>query len=189
MADQNPRGQTPAAYDSRLSEPLVPSTSLVEDLGEIVDDIRQIATDLGARPYTVHVVRVRWSGGQVGRGEPTVVSETSMLPTPKVAEVGALDRATDAAGIVERGDVILTGVSPRYTEDELEAMFATGDGDEVFVEVRVDRRDGTTKPRRFALARAPERRPTMADWRLLLRRHSGDRERTGARRPARQERW
>jgi len=191
LADQNPRGFLAPSFDTSLSETILPETTLVEDLAEVADDIRQIATDLGARPYTVHAIRVRWEGGEVGRGEPVPSFEVQLLPTPKLSGISSFDRYNAEAGAVERGDMVLTGVSPRYSESDIDTMFGVdaGPDEECFVEVRIDQRDGNTIRRRFALAKPPERRPTMCDWRVSIRRHSGDRQVDGTRRPERQERW
>jgi hypothetical protein len=158
----------------------------------VADDIRQLRTELGASPYTVHAVRIRWSGGEVGRGEPSPSLDVQLLPTPKMSSgVSAFDRANEAAGAVERGDMTLTGVSPRYSESDFDTMLGVGGdpAEECFIEIRIDQRDGQTIRRRFTLAKPPERRPTMVDWRLVLRRYAGDRAVDGTRRPARQERW
>lgn len=190
--ETNPRGANAPSYDTSLSENTgTQKCNLVESLGAVVDDIRQIATDLGARPYTVHAVRVKWSGGEVGRGKPTVSSDIELLPTPKVTGVNSMSRDTEAQGAIERGDVNLTGVSARYTEDDIERMIGVDadKSEECFFEIRIDQRDGCTKRRRFTLARPPERRPTMIDWRISLRRHSGDRRIDGARRTTRDEAW
>jgi len=188
----NPRGPTPPAYDGRLEEPvIVGPCNFIEGLGPCVDSIRQIATDLGARPYTVHSVKVTWSGGEVGRGEATVTSDQAILPTPLVRQVGSMSREQTDAGSAERGDVILTGVSPRYTEDEIEQLFGVDEqpGVERFIEVRIDSRDGQAKRRRFVLGAPPERRPTFADWRIKLARQDSDRRRDGSRRETRERVW
>lgn len=196
MADDhqpNPRGPFPATYDPGLDEGAKGgSCNLVEGLGDAVDDIRQIATDLGARPYTYHSITVRWSGGEIGRGEETVVKDVKLLPTPRTQPVGFLDRSQENAGVVERGDITLTGISPRYTEDEIEELFGVvkpGEEYEVFIEQRIDGRDGQTRRRRFVLAGAPERRPTRVDWRVTLRRADGERLRDGSVRIAREQVW
>jgi hypothetical protein len=146
--------------------------------------------ELGVRPYTVHAVKVRWSGGEVGRGEPSPLLDLQILPTPKQVSIGSMAREAEAAGAVERGDVMLSGVSPRYTEDEIDSMFGVGAAadEECFIEIRMDARDGTgQRRRRFTLAKPPERK--TSEWRVTLRRSTGDRARDGTRRPARQERW
>lgn len=190
--ETNPRGENAPSYDPSLKEnDGTGACNLVESLGDVVDDIRQIASDLGARPYTVHAVRVLWSGGEVGRGQPSISQDIALLPTPKVANISIFSRDVDNAGAVERGDATLTGISPRYTEHDIDTMIGVDSdpAEECFIEVRIDERDGCTKRRRFTLARPPERRPTMADWMMVLRRHSGDRLVDGRRRVARDERW
>lgn len=187
----NPRGPTPSLYDSDLREESNPGSSLVESLGDVVDDIRQIAVDLGARPLTYHSVTIRWSGGEVGRGEPTVIREIPILPTPKTEPAGYLDRKLEAGGTVERGDIILSGISPRFTEDEIDALFGINSppGEETFVEQRIDTRDGLTRRRRFVLAKAPERRETRCDWKAVLRKADGDRQLDGSVRAQREQKW
>ena len=131
----NPRGPTPPVYDPGLKERTTGgSCNLVEGLGEMVDDIRQIASDLGARPYTYHSVTVEWSGGVIGRGEAKVVKDTAIVPTPETRPVGYLDRDLDPGGVAERGDVTLTGISPRFTEElfALQRAIRTGDGAHLF---------------------------------------------------------
>jgi len=192
MADEtspNPRGPQPPTHDPDLGElGYSAGRSLIESLADVVDDARQIAVDLGARPKTVHAVRVRWSGGEIGRGEPLVVADVALLPTPKVSESG-LDRPLSSGGAQERGDVVLTGVSTRYTEDELAIYLAAAgvEAHEAFFEIRLDERDGSTTRRRYTLAKPPERR--LFDWRVTLRRQDTDRARSGAPRPDRAARW
>lgn len=178
----NPRGPRPASNDPALGEPGYKARcSLVEELGEVADDLRQIAADadFGLRPYTVHIVRASWSGGSPGRGVPVVALDVPLLPTPKLSMTG-LSRDSREGGVLERGDARLEGVSPRYTEDELESYFASTDTEEAFVEIRIDERDGSTKRRRFTLSKPPIRRPERFDWLLVLSRQDGDRKRSGA---------
>lgn len=195
MADDhqpNPRGPTPSLFDADLHESSSGKCgNLVDGLGSMVDDIRQIATDLGARPHTYHSVTVKWTGGEKGRGEASVVSDVAILPTPRTESVGWLDREQEAGGVAERGDIVLTGISPRFTEDEIDVLFGVSveEGLEVFIEQRIDQRDGNTRRRRFMLAKAPERRPTRLDWRVTLRRADGDRARDGEARAQRERKW
>lgn len=177
---ENPRGPIPATHDSDLREKrFCARDSLVEELGEVADDLRQLATDFGLRPYTVHIVRTSWTGGEIGRGQADVSLDLPLLPTPKLSMTG-VSRESREAGVLERGDARLEGVSPRYTEDELAGYFSATDAEEAFIEIRIDERDGTTKRRRFTLARPPVRRPDRFDWLLVLKRADGDRLRSGA---------
>jgi hypothetical protein len=187
----NPRGPQPPTYDPTLGElGHRAGRSLVEELGEVADDIRQIAVDLGARPYTVHAVRIRWSGGAKGRGDPQRIFDTPLKPTPVVGAIGGGERRLDPAGVVERGSCILTEVSARYTEDELTTYLSEPEeGDEAFFEITIDPRDGHPLRRRFVLANPPERRPTRCDWRLTLEAQDGDRLRDGSPRAPRERVW
>lgn len=187
----NPRGPTPPLYDGGLGESQGTGT-LVQSLEDDIDDIRQVATDLGARPHTYHSVTITWSGGEIGRGEPTVTRDVAIVPTPRTQAVGWLDRTTEAGGTTERGDIVLTGISPRFTEDEIDELFGTVEleaGVETFVEQRIDQRDGTTRRRRFMLAKTPERRPTNLDWRVTLRKADGNRLTNGTARARREQVW
>jgi hypothetical protein len=189
---ENPRGPIPPTYDADLGEPGVAvQQSLVEQLGAVVDDIRQIARDpaIGLVPYTVHAVRLRWTGGQVGRGEAETVLDLPLLPTPMVNGLGDTARELKEGGSIERGDIRVTEVSPRYTEDELISYFGQTDDEEGFLEVRIDERDGDTKRRRYVISRPPERRADLLDWKLVCRRQDGDRQRDGSRRPERERVW
>lgn len=175
---RNPR-PVPPDRDPSLHPLARPSSSLVESLGDVVDDARQIVTDLGLRPYRVFSVVVRWSGGEVGKGDPCVESEVELLPTPKVVffgevGVGGLTTKMTEGGLSERGDAKMMEISPRYTEDDVRQLFhlqplpAGLDG---FVEVRMDARDGSSIRRRFAVL-VPQRRAEKFDWIVRLKRQN-----------------
>lgn len=165
--------------------------SLVESLGGIVDDIRQLATDLGARPYRVFSVVSQWSGGEIGRGEVQLLRETEFLPTPKLVETSGVRAEPKSGGIAERGTIKLREVSPRYTEDEVRGLLGTGPltdpatgiplaAVEVFVEVRMDPRDGVSERRRFIVSGMPYRDGEAFEWVVSLLRQDQDRTRGGA---------
>lgn len=167
--------------DPRL-RPVDGSRTLVDELGELADDMRQIGVDLGLRPYRVFSVRIRWSGDRVGTGEPAVVLEEEFLPTPKVT-TRLRREAREPGGWVERGGTTLTEVSPRYTEAQIDALCArTGPlNEERFIEVRMDSRDGEEVPRRrYVVTEAPERRAERFDWRVQLSPQDDGRTRAGA---------
>ncbi len=176
---KNPRGIQPNT-DSNLGELGFRSKrSLVESLGSVADSIRQLYTDFGLRPYTIHVVRQRWAGGQVGRGQAEVVFDQPMLPTPNVVGVAAISRESKNAGRVDRGDIRLTQVSPRYTEDQITRYFSTElrEDEEGFIEIRIDNRDGTTERKRYVVAGTPDRRADRFEWIVTLRKQDRNRAR------------
>ncbi len=153
--------------------------SLAEQLAGIVNDARAINTELGLRPYRVLSVRVHWSGGERGRGDVTRVWEREFLPRPKVEP--KVFRELRDAGIVERGGVLLTEVNPQLTEDEVMDLFhqRLQPGDDGYLEVFMDERDGSTERRPYAVDSVPERRADRFDWKVRLVQLSKGRERNG----------
>lgn len=182
----NPRGANFPNFDPDLHPAASPETSLVEDLGAIVDDVRQIATDVGARPYRVFAVTYRWTGGEIGRGTCEIASEVEFLPTPRESSLTAFRKQVLAGGTVERGTMTLTEISPRYTEDEIDvlcygARSCRGPGFQTFIEMSIDRRDGDrTKRRRLSVSAAPYRDTDALCWRVDLVRQDADRAPDGA---------
>lgn len=170
--------------DPKLFPPRDPSATLAEDLGAVVDDARAIASELGLRPYRIFSVRVVWSGGEVGRGTPSS-EEREFVPTPKIAEPSVTGEPR-TGGLVERGSARLTQVSPRYTEDEVRGLCGCDatPGVEVFVEARIDARDGSTERRRFVVRGMPFRDAERFEWRVNLIRQDSDRDREGRTRTA-----
>ncbi len=169
----NPRGGNQPQFDPDLGPLPDPGASLVESLGSVVDDIRQIAVDIGARPYRVFSVSVQWSGGERGRGDYRVTCEREFLPTPRVKE-WFVRRELESAGSVERGMVELREVSPRYTEEQIMSLcpYPCGpdaNGVETFIEMFIDARDGNAaKRRRFVVAAAPYLDGERLEWRVKL---------------------
>lgn len=159
-----------------------PCFSLVESLGETVDSLRQLYTDFGLRPYRLFSVVYEWSGGDVGRGTPRVISDEELLPTPKVRETSGVAGEVRSGGLVERGSIRLEQVSPRYTEDQIRVLFhqlPLGPSRQGFLEMRVDRRDGCTERRRFIVRGIPFRHAEGSEWRVTLLRQDEDRLRNG----------
>ena len=153
----------------------------MEDLGALADDLRQLYTDIGLRPYRVFSVVVAWSGGAVGRGTPAVVSEKELLPTPEV-DLRPVRSEMRTGGKVEEGEARLRQISPRYTEEDVEVLFhrhPLPPGHEGFLEVRVDARDGETERRRFVVRGAPYRKAEAFEWVVGISRQRQDRKPNG----------
>lgn len=169
--NRNPRPQKPN-QDPDL-HPMRGSQSLVEGFGGLVDELRQLNTDFGLRPYRMFSVVVKWSGGVRGQGDPQVVSEKEFLPTPNIGLEGVRVVMT-GVGKNERGEITVTEISPRYTEDDIYALFhlqpVPGEAD-AFIEIRMDGRDGSAIRRRFT-ALVPTMRAGKFDWLVKLRRQA-----------------
>jgi hypothetical protein len=175
----NPRPITPNV-DPTLGPNPAPGRSVAEDMGEVVDELRQLHTDLGMRPYRVFSVVLRWSGGEPGRGTAEVVSEREFLPTP-LADLRPLTRVVTSGGVVERGGSRLSELSPRYTEDDIKALFFVQPlpkGHQGFIEITVDARDGQSPRRRFTVKSPPIR--DASGWEWTVRLESEDEARTRA---------
>lgn len=156
-----------------------PECSLAEDMAEVVDDLRQMLVDEGLRPYEVRSVVVRWSGGERHRGTPSVVFERPFLPIPRVHGISGVARDLRPGGTVKRGTVTLTGISPRYTlEDILELIPRDLQrGEEHFIEISLDKREGNPARLRYVVSGTPERRPL--DWTVKLTKQDENRDRSG----------
>ena len=91
--------------------------SLRTDLVGVVNEGRQLVSDLGFRQFAVAVVTRTWSGGRTGAG---TVTETSLeiTPRPKVSEPPAR-LVFHAPGRFEAGDVFADRVAITYTEAQL----------------------------------------------------------------------
>lgn len=157
--------------------------TLVASLVPCVDGIRDLYTCLGARAYTVSMVRARWSGGERGVGVEEIVEETPILPTPKVENFLALTQDARPMGTEEVGVVRVSEISARYTEDQLsgtEDDGTPGDPDELFYwEIVIPQPNGMPIRRRFTVEAAPELEPLRFQWTVLLARTYEDRSRRG----------
>lgn len=176
----NPR-MVPPDRDPGLHPNPSPERSIVESLGAVVDDARQLLTDFGMRPYRVFSIVVEWSGSDRGRGLPRVVSEQEILPTPEVDFAG-LRGQMRSAGKVDTGGATLRELSPRLTEEDIELLFHVQPlpaGQEGFIEIQMDRRDGEARRRRFVVQGAPQRKPEDFEWTVRLASQEGKRERSG----------
>lgn len=134
---------------------------------------------MGARPYTVALVWTRWTGAERGAGVEEVAREVVVSPTPLVQGVDALGKVLAGAGVDEAGTLKLSGVSGRYTEEQLSGKREDGSdlpaNEQFYWEVRY--RSG--KRRRFVLKAAPEFQATSVQWVVALLRASEDRWRSG----------
>lgn len=185
LAERDPeRNPCGCASLTELSDELS-GTSLVQHLGCVADVVRDIKTALGAREYRVALVWVRWSGGSRGHGHDDVVHTETIMPTPKVSDVGALSQELKQIGLEEVGSVTVSEISPSYDEDVLMGLGGPVTGDEIpeditfFWEITHVRSAGRTVKRRFFPSSAPSKDSTAFQWAIRLVRSSEDRSREG----------
>lgn len=153
---------------------------LAGSLISTVDDIRQLNSEFGIRPYRVFATTVVWSGGEIGRGTAQVTSSVELTPTPLVKDLTNIKGVVRSGGLVERGDARLTQVSARYTEAQLKQLLPpTTRNTESFIEV-LNAHDGQTPiRRRFTVAGVPEYEPQNFQWKMTLLRQDSDRTNQG----------
>lgn len=97
-----------------------PKRTLVARLGRVADRVRQVATNLGARPLRVFLVWTQAGGYERGEGEEEEIARAEILPTPVVSDLSALALSPFAAGKYPVGTVRVSEVSMhRFTRDVL----------------------------------------------------------------------
>lgn len=154
---------TPEHLRSSLAQKLIPA----------VDKVRDIYTQVGARPYRVRILRTRWSGARRGVGVEQVTHELELLPTPLVVDLQSLSEVLTPVGRYEQGVVQLQYISGRYTEDQLLGVGPNGDqvapNETVYYEIEFFRRDGTpAEKRRFVVDAAPYYSALKFQWNVSL---------------------
>lgn len=163
--------------------PLQQQGTLIAGLVPCADTIRDLKTSLGARPYRVALVRTRWSGTERGVGVEEVTSDEPILPTPKVSALTALQATVQSNGLDELGQIQVTEISARYTENCLRGLGPLGeapeDNEQFYWEIAFPQTNGADLRRRFALSSAPTLDAVNFQWRATLVKTGEDRARNG----------
>jgi len=158
-------------------------TLLGDFLDGCIDDLRQIASDLGARPYRVFIIRTRWSGKRRGQGVEEILEERELTPTPKIEPISSVQLQLQDLGMDEVGGLSITEISPRYTENFLLGRELDGSElpktDTIYWEVRLSRGDPKSKIRRFMMQGIPSYEATRLQWTVRLVRAGSDRDPEG----------
>lgn len=160
------------------------SQTLARRFVPLADSLRDMLTKFGLRTYRVSMVRIAWSGSRRGYGVASVVSEEVMLPTPKITPIDSLAQIIQPVGGQELGQLELSGISGRYTEEKLLGTSEDGtpipSNEEFFYEIEFfPHTEGPSIKRRF-IPRAPAGyNPGRLQWTLKLERSFDQRERNG----------
>ena len=159
--------------------------TLAVKLAATADKIRPLQDKFGLRPYTVRIVKVRWSGHKIGVGVSTVESVIDLSPTPATIGLGHEIDSNFPGGAVETGVVTVSEISAVYTYEELAGMTADGQATDpnldVFYEIEKFKPDGTSSDKkRYNLDSVPIYVPGKLGWTVRLKRSQGDRLRDGA---------
>lgn len=92
-------------------------SNLRDSLLKSVDCALAARENMGAQIHDVYLIDRQWSGGRVGDGDFSDVSQ-KISPTPSIKDYSHDVRITNV-GAVKAGDIILTGISRNKYPDEL----------------------------------------------------------------------
>jgi len=161
--------------------------TLIESLttrGGPVDQARELATIVGARPYRVFLAWARWPEGEIGQGRELGPSRWEITPRPKVTGYAAISRNPTVIGVIPTGTVRVEEAPLWIPREAMKghvwpepgkhcAMLAGPEkGIEFWYEIEVDERDPSAKKERFRLSAEPERDEENAQWILVLERQA-----------------
>lgn len=177
-----PRSATPPCGGSSLGKPRKYTMlndqsfdrTLVRKLMPLANTLRDLIVRFGLRAQYVRIMHVRWSGGRIGVGQPFLLKNEPLLPTPKVEGIKDLSSTTEGIGEVEVGRVVVSKINPEYTEEFLRGKKPDGTQDEdveVFYEIEfLGEEHAMARRRRFVLESVPEYK--LLSWTVnLVRAH------------------
>jgi len=161
------------------------ASTVLARIAPAIDRARQVATEIGARPYQVFLVWGTWGGRERGEGEFRERVRLQLLPNPLV-ETASFTRNPYSAGVLPVGSVRISQISTSYTQPVLTGNAlppGTQDFDlqdkrnEFFYELVQDDRSPTENPERARcrLLSGPVLMPTRVSWEMQLERSSEDR--------------
>lgn len=155
-----------------------------------IDSARQVATEIGARPYQVFLVWGTWGGKERGEGTFAELARLQLLPNPKVETV-QFTNTPYSAGQLPVGALRVSGISSTYTQPVLQGdRFPNGHEfdkqnrrNDFFYEITIDDRTPSEDPERarMRLLSGPTLMPTRVSWEMQLERSSDDRSNREAR--------
>ena len=155
-----------------------------------IDQARQVATEIGARPYQVFLVWTTWGGKERGDGEQKEVARLQLLPNPKIETV-EFQRNPYSAGVLPVGSVRVMGISATYSQPVLQGdRLPNGQEfdkqnrkNDFFYEVIQDDRSPSENPERarMRLLSGPVLKASSVSWEMALERSSEDRTNREAR--------
>lgn len=159
--------------------------TLAQKLISTADRIRDLFTLFGLRPYQVRIIRTRWTGAIRGAGQEYVTAELFIEPTPLISDLTGVMTIVSPVGLDEVGDIVLSEVSGRFTDNNLRGIDVDGSkpepNEQVYYEVVFPLQPGTTggERRRFFINSAPMYQADNFQWRVKLDRSHQNRARNG----------
>lgn len=173
---------TPAGFTKVTG--MTMQNTILRKLIKPIDKVRDIATRLGARPYTVSIIKTKSTVGIRSKGIEEVVLVRLIEPTPIVKDLLSLAEIVHPVGLDEVGSVKVDEISGRYTEDQLRGYDdhgnPPGEDEAVFYEIEFPiPGDGDSIRRRFFLRGVPMYYADQLEWSISLERSHNDRNRAG----------
>jgi hypothetical protein len=108
--------------------------TLAAKFGPIADKLRQIATDMGIRPYRVFLTWTKWTGVERGQGVEVLIRRAEILPTPEVISIDNMNNVAMHAGVLPTGTLRIGKISTTYFSRDI-LMGKAFPGDAVTVHV------------------------------------------------------
>lgn len=160
------------------------ANTVLARIAPVIDQARQVATEIGARPYQVFLVWGTWGGRERGEGTFVEVARLQLLPNPKT-EVVEFSRNPYSAGVLPVGSVRVSQISTSYSQRLLSGDMTPNGQDfdlqnrrnEFFFEIVQDDRSQVENPERarMRLLSGPVLKMTNVAWEMVLERASEDR--------------
>lgn len=151
-----------------MSESVIDTDLLSDALIDVADEIRRaIHGSLGTHPFKITQVTRRWAGGRLGLGG---YQDTIFVPDPQPTVKKGSQFRHGPGGFEKRFDLVLTGISLRYTEQEL-APKGSQDTEVVWI---LEEASGTRQaPEFYTVVNLTPRRGDSPgddiDWRMELK--------------------
>ena len=191
VMDGDPSGDVLAATGVLESPtPGLEPQTLAARLVPVADRLRALKAKFGIRPYRVFLLHGIWESGVVGEGYCRVTSKVEITPPPRVTDMSAVAQVLRSTGMSEEGDVRVTEISARFTEDDLMGKTPDLKDDDVprtsdvardFWWEIVENRPQIPRPvvRRYAVNSVPTLSRDGLQWRASLTKQDYDRGREG----------
>jgi len=113
--------------------------TLASKFGKVADNLRQLATDFGIRPYRVFLTWTKWTGVERGQGDEILIRRAEILPTPRVISIDNMNNSPMHAGVLPVGSLKVDRISVvSFTRDVLMGKAFPGDAVTVHPDGPVD---------------------------------------------------
>lgn len=162
----------------RALNPFQARATLANRLGRVADRLRQFSTSFGLRPYRLFLVWSTFDGEERGEGNEREIQRIEILPTPRIAELTALQQSAYGAGVLGTGTLRVDLITRAFNESTLNGTQIPGVGQDLgsypnkvdfWWELRSDGRGlDIPVPIRFRLSSSPMLLAGAVGWAVIL---------------------